>query len=104
MTGPNPAKGVSELKTEKKEREPWPSHLLSIYRDTCPLGTRERLVMELCLGTGQRIGDVLKMRWSDIQDGAVFVKQNKTNKELWVPILPERQAALDAATPFLCSS
>lgn len=94
----NPAKGVSELKTEKKEREPWPQHLLSTYRDTCPLGTRERLVMELCVGTGQRIGDVLEMRWSDIQDGAVFVKQNKTNKELWVPILPELQAALDAAS------
>lgn len=94
----NPAKGVSELKTEKKEREPWPTHLLSKYRDTCPIGTRERLVMELCVGTGQRIGDVLEMRWSDIQDGAVFVKQNKTNKELWVPILPELQAALDAAS------
>ena len=30
--------------------------------------------MELCVGTGQRIGDVLKMRWSDNQGGAVFVK------------------------------
>jgi integrase len=54
--------------------------------------------MELCVGTGQRIGDVLEMRWSDIQDGSVFVRQNKTKKELWVPILPELQEALDAAS------
>lgn len=94
----NPAKGVPELKTEKKEREPWPKQLLEAYRANCPLGTRERIVMELCVGTGQRIGDVLEMRWSDIQDGAVFVKQNKTSKELWVPILTELQAALDAAS------
>ena len=53
--------------------------------------------MELCVGTGQRIGDVLDMRWSDIQDGSVFVRQNKTRKELWVPILPELQQALDGA-------
>ncbi|QFT59187.1 site-specific tyrosine recombinase XerC [Sulfitobacter sp. THAF37] len=93
----NPARGVSELKTDKREREPWPQELLDTYRATCPLGTRQRLVMELCVGTGQRIGDVLEMRWSDIQDGAVFVRQSKTKKELWVPILPQLQQALEAA-------
>ncbi|KIN79002.1 tyrosine-type recombinase/integrase [Sulfitobacter mediterraneus] len=94
----NPVKGVPELKIQKTEREPWPLELLLAYRVVCAHGTRERLVMELCLGTGQRIGDVLEMRWSDIQDGAVFVRQNKTDKELWVPILPELQATLDAAS------
>lgn len=93
----NPARGVPELKTERREREPWPAELLDAFRQACPLGKRERLLMELCVGTGQRIGDVLEMRWSDIQDGSVFVKQSKTKKELWVPILDELQAALDAA-------
>nr|WP_309503594.1 hypothetical protein [uncultured Roseovarius sp.] len=58
----NPVRGVPELKTVKKEREPWPRDLLNAYRAACNLGTRERLVMELCVGTGQRIGDVLGMR------------------------------------------
>jgi integrase len=53
---------------------------------------------ELCIGTGQRIGDVLEMRWSDIQDGGFAIRQNKTSKELWIPILPELQAALDVAS------
>jgi integrase len=94
----NPARGVPELKTEKRQRDPWPQELLEAYRDGCPFGTRERLLMELCLGTGQRIGDVLEMRWSDIQDGGFVIRQNKTGKELWVPILPELQAALNAAS------
>lgn len=94
----NPAKGVQEMKTEKRLRDPWPVELLAAYRAARRLGTRDRLVMELCLGTGQRIGDVLEMRWSDLQDGAIVIKQNKTGKELWVPILPELQAALDAAS------
>lgn len=94
----NPARGVQEIKTEKKERNPWPQGLLTAYREHCPLGTRERLVMELCIGTGQRIGDVLEMQWSEIQDGGFVVCQNKTSKELWVPIFPELQAALDTAS------
>lgn len=94
----NPVRGVSEIRTAKSEREPWPTDLLSKYRAEYQLDTRERLVMELCIGTGQRIGDVLEMRWSDIRDGAVFVRQSKTSKELWVPILPELQAALAVAS------
>lgn len=94
----NPVRGVPEIKTIKKERDPWPRELLVAYRAECALGTRERLVMELCVGTGQRIGDVLNMRWSDIADGAVWVRQSKTAKELWVPILSELQTALDAAS------
>lgn len=94
----NPARGVPEIKTAKTEREPWPRELLDVYRAHCALGTRERLVMELCVGTGQRIGDVLTMRWSNIENGAVWVRQSKTSNELWVPILPELQAALDFAS------
>lgn len=94
----NPARGVPEIKTDSKGREPWPQQLLDEYRAVAALGSRERLVMELCIGTGQRIGDVLGMRWSDIQDGGFLIRQNKTGKELWVPILPELQAALDAAS------
>lgn len=94
----NPARGVPEIRTVKREREPWPRELLDTYRATCSIATRERLVMELCVGTGQRIGDVLEMRWSHIQDGGFLVRQNKTGKELWVPILPELQSALDAAS------
>ncbi|GAA6198335.1 hypothetical protein NBRC116598_37800 [Pseudophaeobacter arcticus] len=94
----NPVRGVSEYKATKAEREPWPSDLLALYRAECLLGTRERLVMELCIGTGQRIGDVLEMRWFDIQESGFVIRQNKTGKELWVPILPELQAALNAAS------
>jgi integrase len=98
MAGFEPGARRSELKTEKREREPWPQELLDAYRAACAIETRERLVMELCVGTGQRIGDVLNMRWSNIEDGGVLVRQSKTSKELWVPILPELQAALDAAS------
>lgn len=92
----NPAKGVSLIRTDADPRQPWPQALIGEFRKAAPLGTRERLLMELCLSTGQRIGDVLEMRWGDIQDGGITLKQNKTGKRLWVPILPALQEAIDA--------
>ncbi|PVA05713.1 tyrosine-type recombinase/integrase [Thalassorhabdomicrobium marinisediminis] len=57
---------------------------------------RTLLAFELLLGSGQRIGDVLKMKWSDLEDGGLNVKQGKTGKPLWVPLTAQLHAALDA--------
>ncbi|MGS4945568.1 tyrosine-type recombinase/integrase [Meridianimarinicoccus sp. RP-17] len=109
-SGSNPAKGVKKPKTPDEDalnREPWPADMLTAYRAEAPLGTRERLVMELCIGTGQRIGDVLKMRWSDIEDGAIRVKQNKTKKRLLVPptrLLTEALAATRRRSVFMLTN
>jgi len=46
---------------------------------------RTRLLFELLLGTGQRIGDVLKMKWSDFDGEAISVRQGKTKANLWIP-------------------
>ena len=40
----------------------------------------------LALYSGQRLGDVLKMRWDDIEEGLIAVTQIKTKKKLWVPM------------------
>jgi integrase len=92
----NPAKGVSLLKSTSPPRLPWPPALVDAYREhaTGPA----RLIFELCLGTGQRIGDVLRMRWNDLDAGGVNVRQGKTGAALWVPLTPHLRAVL-AETP-----
>jgi integrase len=47
-----------------------------------------RVAYFLARYTGQRKGDVLKMKWSDIEDGVISVKQSKTGLRLWIPIHP----------------
>jgi integrase len=91
----NPAKGIRAIKYEKQDRKPWPPALIKKYREAA--SGRELLVFELCLGTGQRIGDVLKMKWGDIEDGGINVRQNKTGKPLWVPLTSSLRAALSEA-------
>jgi integrase len=44
--------------------------------------------------TGQRQADVLRMAPSDIEDGGINVTQQKTGKELWVPLHADLRGAL----------
>jgi integrase len=83
----NPAKGVQLIKSKAKPREAWPAAMIQKYRETAT--GRELLLFELCIGSGQRIGDVLKMQWSDIEDGGIHVQQNKTGQKLWLPFTPQ---------------
>lgn len=100
----NPAKGVSLIKSGNAPREAWPQEMIDAYRRTTK--SRARLIFELCLGTGQRIGDVLKMRWSDIEGDGINVIQNKTGAKLWVPFTPHLRAVLASTQklgPTICA-
>lgn len=90
----NPAKGVELDTTKSQPREAWPPAMIDDYRAVAT--GRALLIFELCLGTGQRIGDVLRMRWSDIDGDGIQVKQGKTGSALWVPISPRLREVLDA--------
>ena len=89
----NPAVGVSLIKSEGQGRQPWPTDMIKAYRETAT--GRALLIFELCLGTGQRIGDVLDMEWGDIDGDGITVRQNKTGVALWVPITACLQSILD---------
>ena len=40
----------------------------------------------LALYSSQRLSDALKVKWSDINNGQISVRQGKTGKSLWIPI------------------
>lgn len=80
----NPARGIPLFKQQSEGWEPWPDNVRNEFEKVAT--SRARLVYELCLGTGQRIGDVLKIRWSHIKGGAYDFTQGKTDKPLWIPL------------------
>ena len=53
-----------------------------------------RLPVALLYYTGQRIGAVVKMRWSDIKDGEIYVAPHKMTPELWIPLHSRLQSIL----------
>lgn len=79
----SPAVGIEEVRYKKKQREPWPDEKIADMRSHAT--GRTLLLFELLIDTGQRISDVLKMKWGDVADGGIWVTQNKTGAEHWVP-------------------
>jgi enterobacteria phage integrase len=43
--------------------------------------------MDIALITGQRVGDIAKMKHSDIKDGFLYLKQGKTSQALKIPVI-----------------
>jgi len=74
------------------EHEPWPPAAIEKFRREAP--PEVRWVFEVGLYTGQRQGDILAMRWADIDAGAIHIVQQKTGKEVWVPLHPDLEAVL----------
>ena len=60
------------------------------------LGTRERLAFALLLHTGQRRSDVMRMGQQHIQEGMLRVRQDKTGKELLIPVNAQLAEAIAA--------
>ncbi|MBJ2152687.1 tyrosine recombinase XerC [Paracoccus sp. IB05] len=80
----NPAHGIPLFKQPGDGWEPWPDDMRAEFEAVAP--PRARLVYELCVGTGQRIGDVLKFRWNHFTEDAFDFTQGKTDKPMWIPM------------------
>jgi integrase len=94
MIAANPVVGIDPYKTG--EHHTWTDVELRQYEKHWPLGTRERLAYAMLLYTAQRVGDVATRTRSHIQNNEIYVVQEKTGVELWIPIHDELQRALQA--------
>jgi integrase len=103
----NPASRIPRIGKVVHHR-PWEEHEIDFFRARWPVGTRERRIFELYLGTGQRGGDVARMAKphfrkvaiagvSDAPIMGVSVVQEKTRTRLWVPLSRDLLAALGDA-------
>ena len=75
----NPCKGVRKNKETPRDYYAQDDVWQSVYALACD---ELKDAMDLNYLTGQRPADVLKMRLTDIKDGALEVRQNKTKKRL----------------------
>lgn len=53
-------------------------------------------MIDLALLTGQRIGDLIGLRWQDVTDAGVMVQQGKTGERLLIEWTPALRAAIKA--------
>jgi len=72
--------------------KPWTPEQLRAAHDRLT-GVVRRGIM-LYLYTGQRGSDIVRIGWTDIDDGGFSVRQRKTRRDVWCPIVPELAAEI----------
>lgn len=102
LTTIDPCKDIPTYKTG--EHEPWPRWLID--RALAADDSTVRLATHLLYFTGQRIGDVCRMRWSDIAGRKIIVRQEKTDKHLSIHqherLADELAGTVKAGMTILC--
>lgn len=84
----NPASRLELPKRARRRRVPmeWVDQVRALA------SARMRLAIDFAVMVGQRRADTLKLKWSDVREDGIYVKQGKTEAEL----LMEHSADLDA--------
>jgi integrase len=76
---------------------PWTEEYVAAYERRWPLGTRQRVWLDVLLYTGLRRGDAVRLGRQHIRDGIATIKTEKSgfNVEVTIPILPVLKTTLD---------
>ena len=93
----NVARGVSKIDHDADIRLPWSEEEVEKFHEHAD--PRSSLLLELCIATGQRLNDVLGMRWSDVTTDPVagygiFVTQQKTGAKVFIPFSDRLQSII----------
>lgn len=98
----NRAAGIPPLYRSDRRYKVWKPDDVDRFIAAAPPGLG--LAMILALETGQRQSDLLALRWSDIDDDVISLRQAKTRQDVAVPITPRLARALEVAprcSPFV---
>lgn len=91
----NPVRGVARIKSRSTGHHTWTEDEIARFRRTYALGTTERTIMEIMLGTGLRISDASILGRQHVKDGLVTIATKKTGVTVTLPLVADLRAALD---------
>jgi integrase len=93
----NPVAGATRHKIKSDGHHAWTLEEVARFHARWPVGTRERLCMDLALFTGLRRSDLAVLGRQHVKDGVISIQTQKTNAWVHVPIFAALQASIDAA-------
>lgn len=104
----NPCSGVEKRKDKIEGHHTWSLTEVQQYRDFYPVGTRQRLAMDLLLFTGLRRSDIVRIGRQHLKDGVLSIRTEKTGTWVHITVFRELSESIEK-TPtgdlaFLTSS
>lgn len=96
----NPALGVKLLKgaNDAEGFHTWTEEEVARFEEAWPLGTRERLALDILLYTGLRRGDAAKLGRQHVRDGVITIRTEKTGEVVSLPVLEPLARSIAATT------
>jgi integrase len=85
----DPTQGIKIAKPIGDGFAVWTEQEIAAYENHWPLGTRERLMLDLFQFTGLRRGDVARLGRQHISNGIISITTEKTQTRVVIPVLPE---------------
>ncbi|CAB1369328.1 tyrosine-type recombinase/integrase [Denitratisoma oestradiolicum] len=82
----NPVRDIEQFKTEKRDRYITAAEYAEIRKHATPTLA---CLMDIAYITGQRMGDCRHIRYADISEAGVFVKQQKTKARVLIAMTPD---------------
>ena len=93
----DPTKGVPLLTTKSEGYHTWSEDEVELFEARWPLGTRERLALDVLLYTGLRRGDAVQLGRQHVRNGWFRIRTEKNGVWVEAPILPPLAASISAA-------
>jgi integrase len=90
----NPTLGVTRNKLPRKKRYVTDAEFHAVRSLAIPVMA---VAMDLGLKTGQRLGDLLRLKWDDISDEGIYFHQGKTGAEVIIKLNREINGILERA-------
>lgn len=90
----NPVRDIKPFRTKKRTRYITADEFQAIRAAASPT---MQCLMDVAYITGQRIGDVMGIRYADITDAGLYVEQDKTGGRILIAMTPDLAAAIQRA-------
>jgi integrase len=92
----NPCAGVQRPRFNSEGHHVWTIGEVEQFRSVFPVGTRERLALDLLLFTGLRRSDIYQLGKQHVSANVLSIRTEKTGKAVHIPIWSELRASIDA--------
>lgn len=93
----DPTKEVERLSVKTEGFHVWTDDEVAAFEARWPVGTRERLALDLLLYTGLRRGDAVRLGRQHVRDGIFKIRTEKNGVWVEAPILPPLARSIAAA-------
>lgn len=90
----DPTRDIEQFKTGARDRYITEAEYARIHQNATPT---LQCLMDIAYITGQRIGDCRHIRYEDISEAGIFVKQKKTKAKVLISMTPDLQEVVNRA-------